>query len=112
MRAYKRLLNYVKVHTTSCDESETTPSTQRQFDAGNQLVQEMKELGVSDVRIDEKCYVYGVIPATPGKEDAPAIGFIAHMDTAPDFSGENVNPQIIENYDGGDVTLGGEECCQ
>ena len=108
MKAYERLLNYVKVHTTSCDESETTPSTQRQFDLGNQLAREMKALGVSDVRIDEKCYVYGVIPATAGLEGAPAIGFIAHMDTAPDFSGENVKPQIIENYDGGDVALGTE----
>ena len=108
MKAYERLLNYVKVHTTSCDESETTPSTQRQFDLGNQLAREMKALGVSDVRIDEKCYVYGVIPATAGLEGAPAIGFIAHMDTAPDFYGENVKPQIIENYDGGDVALGTE----
>ena len=61
------------------------------------------------MRIDDKCYVYGIIPATEGLEDKPAIGFIAHMDTAPDFSGENVNPQIIPNYDGGDVKLGESE---
>lgn len=106
MKAYERLLNYVKVFTTSDEASGTAPSTKRQFDLANQLVQEMKEIGISDVRVDEKCYVYGVIPATEGYENAPKIGFIAHMDTAPDFSGEHVNPQIIEKYDGGDVKLG------
>ena len=63
------------------------------------------------MRIDDKCYVYGVIPATEGLEDKPAIGFIAHMDTAPDFSGENVNPQIIPEYDGGDVKAGRQRIC-
>ena len=109
MRAYERLLNYVKVYTTSEDEQENVPSTSRQFDLGNQLAEELKKIGVQDVRIDDKCYVYGVIPATKGLEDKPAIGFIAHMDTAPDFPGENVNPQIIQNYDGGDVKLGESE---
>ena len=109
MRAYERLLNYVKVYTTSEDEQENVPSTSRQFDLGNQLAEELRKTGVQDVRIDDKCYVYGVIPATEGLEDKPAIGFIAHMDTAPDFSGENVNPQIIQNYDGGDVKLGDSE---
>ena len=98
MRAYERLLNYVKVYTTSEDEQENVPSTSRQFDLGNQLAEELKKIGVQAVRIDDKCYVYGVIPATEGLEDKPAIGFIAHMDTAPDFSGENVNPQIIQNF--------------
>lgn len=106
MRAYERLLNYVKVYTTSDDNSTTTPSSARQFDLGKQLAEEMRELGVSNVRIDDKCYVYGEIPATPGLENAVKIGFIAHMDTSPDFSGEHVNPQIIENYDGSDVNLG------
>ena len=109
MRAYERLLNYVKVYTTSEDEQENVPSTSRQFDLGNQLAEELKKIGVQDVRIDDKCYVYGVIPATGGMEEKPAIGFIAHMDTAPDFSGENVNPQIIPEYDGGDVKLGDSE---
>ncbi len=109
MRAYERLLNYVKVYTTSEDEQEIVPSTSRQFDLGNQLAKELKSIGVQDVRIDDKCYVYGVIPATAGLEDKPAIGFIAHMDTAPDFSGENVNPQIIPDYDGTDVKLGESE---
>lgn len=106
MRAYERLLNYVKVYTTSDDNSSTTPTTMRQFDLGRQLIKEMQELGVTNARIDDKCYVYGEIPATPGLENATKIGFIAHMDTSPDFSGEHVNPQVIENYDGGDVVLG------
>lgn len=106
MRAYERLLDYAKVYTTSEDTSEAVPSTERQFVLGRKLAEELKSLGVSNVRIDDKCYLYGVIPATPGMEQAPKIGFIAHMDTAPDFSGENVNPQIIENYDGNDVVLG------
>ena len=109
MRAYERLLNYVKVYTTSEDEQENVPSTSRQFDLGNQLAEELKKIGVQAVRIDDKCYVYGMIPATEGLEEKPAIGFIAHMDTAPDFSGENVNPQIIPEYDGGDVKLGDSE---
>jgi tripeptide aminopeptidase len=66
----------------------------------------MKEMGIADARVDEHCYVYGTIPATPGYEDRAAIGFIAHLDTAPDFCGEYVNPQIHENYDGGEVALG------
>lgn len=106
MRAYERLLDYAKVYTTSEETSEAVPSTERQFVLGRKLAEELKSLGVSNVRIDDKCYVYGVIPATTGMEQAPKIGFIAHMDTAPDFSGENVNPQIIEDYDGKDVVLG------
>ena len=106
MKAYERLLNYVKVFTTSDDDSDTVPSSARQFDLAHKLVEEMKAIGIEDARVDDKCYVYGSIPATPGCEDKPAIGFIAHMDTAPDFSGENVNPRIIENYDGGEVVLG------
>ena len=106
MRAYERLLNYVRVYTTSVEDQEQIPSTDREFDLANRLVEELKELGVEDARVDAHCYVYGTIPATPGCENAPAIGFIAHMDTAPDFCGENVKPQIIENYDGGEVQLG------
>lgn len=106
MRAYERFLNYVKIHTTSDEESGCTPSTSCQFDLANKLVEEMRELGLQNVRVDGKCYVYGEIPATRGYEDAAKIGFIAHMDTAPDFSGENVKPQVIEDYDGKDVKLG------
>ncbi|MCD7884851.1 MAG: peptidase T [Lachnospiraceae bacterium] len=106
MRAYERLLRYVKIYTTSDEESETVPSTARQLDLAGLLVEEMKEMGVSCARVDDQGYVYGEIPATPGCENAPAIGFIAHMDTAPDFSGEGVNPCVMENYDGEDITLG------
>ena len=106
MRAYERFLNYVKIHTTSDENSNTTPSTRRQFDLAEILAEEMKKLGVKDVRVDENCYVYGAIPATPGYEDKPAIGLIAHLDTAPDFCGEHVNPQMYRNYNGEDVTIG------
>lgn len=106
MRAYERLLDYVKVYTTSDEESQTVPSTERQLVLGRQLAEELKSLGVSNVRIDDKGYVYGMIPATLGLEKAPKIGFIAHMDTAPDFCGENVKPQVIKDYDGKDIVLG------
>ena len=105
MRAYERLLKYVKVHTTSDPNSGTHPSTLRQFDLAKILVEELKELGLTDAHVDEHCYVYGSIPATPGCEDQPALGLIAHMDTADDASGENVQPVVWENYNGGDVTL-------
>lgn len=106
MKAYERLLKYARIWTTSDEESTTSPTTSRQFDLAKQLVEEMKEIGIEDAYMDEFGYVYGHIPATPGYDDRTAIGFIAHMDTAPDYSGENVNPQIIENYDGNDVSLG------
>ena len=105
MRAYERLLNYVRVHTTSDENSGTHPSAAREFDLARQLVEEMKALGLEDARVDEHCYVYGTLPATPGCEDKHALGLIAHMDTADDASGENVQPIVWENYNGGEVTL-------
>ncbi|MCD8397399.1 MAG: peptidase T [Lachnospiraceae bacterium] len=106
MRAYERLLKYVRIYTTSEEASQTVPSTKRQLDLAELLALEMEELGISRVRVDATGYVYGEIPATAGYENTPAIGFIAHMDTAPDFSGEDVHPVVIENYDGKDVALG------
>lgn len=106
MKAYERMLNYVKVWTTSDSSSETVPSTSRQFDLAKLLVEEMKELGIEDAHVDDKCYVYGTLPATKGYEDKVKLGFIAHLDTSEDISGQNVNPQIIENYDGEDIVLG------
>ena len=106
MRAYERFLNYVKIHTTSDENSGAVPSAQREFDLGNILAEELKEIGVKNVRITKDCYVYGEILATEGYENISALGFIAHMDTAPDFSGESVRPQIIGNYDGKDIPLG------
>ena len=107
MRAYERLLKYARVYTTSDPLSGEHPSTARQFDLARQLVEELKALGVANAFVDEHCYVYGSLPATPGCEDKPALGFIAHMDTSPDASGENVEPILHENYDGKDVTLPG-----
>lgn len=106
MRVEERLLKYVKIWTTSDEASETVPSTSRQFDLAKVLVEDMKEIGIEDAFVDDKCYVYGHIPATPGYEEKIKVGFIAHMDTSPDLSGENVNPQIIPDYDGQDIVLG------
>lgn len=106
MKPYERLIKYVQVYTTSDEHSETTPTAAREFDLAHMLVEEMKKIGITDAHVDDKCYVYGSIPATPGMEDKPAIGFVAHMDTTPDFSGEHVQPVIHKNYDGEDVVLG------
>lgn len=106
MKAYERLLKYVAIDTPSNPESGLAPSSECQFHLAKLLVEELKELGVENARMDEKCYVYASIPATEGYENAKRLGFIAHMDTAPDFNGYGVKPQIIENYDGQDVKLG------
>ena len=106
MKAYQRFLNYISYHTTSDEESGTVPSSARQFELARVLGEELTALGCSNVTVDDKCYVYAEIPATAGFEDRVRLGFVAHMDTSPDFSGEGVTPQIIENYDGGDVMLG------
>lgn len=105
MRAHERLLNYVKIHTASDESGVGTPTSERQFDLARILQRELLELGV-DATLDGHCYVYGKLAATPGYEGRARIGFIAHMDTAPDFSGEGVKPRIIEQYDGKDVLLG------
>lgn len=107
MRAYERLLRYVRVSTASSEESAASaPSTARQFDLAKLLADEMRGLGLQSVETDDYCYVCGYLPATPGLESAPRLGLIAHMDTSPDFSGEAVKPRIIEDYDGEDVVLG------
>lgn len=106
MKAYERFLKYVTVWTSSDEDSTTVPTTKRQLDLGNLLVEEMNELGLSDVKIDEYGYVYGYLPATEGMEEVPALALIAHMDTAPDYSGCGVKPQIIPDYNGEDVALG------
>lgn len=106
MRAYERFIKYVQVHTASSEESTATPTTPWQFDLTHMLAEEMKQIGMVDVFEDEHAYVYGRIPASEGFENKAKIGFIAHLDTVPDFCGENVKPQLIENYDGCDVVLG------
>lgn len=106
-RAYERFLNYVKIHTTSDEESGLHPSFKGEFDLAHVLVDELKELGMSGVRVDEHCYVYAYLPATPGYENATKLGFIAHMDTSPEASGKDVKPVIRKNYDGSDIVLEG-----
>ena len=107
MRVEERLLKYVSYWTTSDEECRQIPSSERQFELGKVLEQELRDLGLEKVTLTDHCYVYGLLPATKGYADKPAVGFISHMDTAPDFSGKDVKPQIIPNYDGNDVLLKG-----
>lgn len=106
MNTAEKFLRYVKVHSASVDRDDITPTSAVQFDLAKLLEKEMRGMGMEKVICDEHAYVYGYIPATKGYEHRPCIGFIAHLDTIPDFSGENVKPQLIENYDGGEVKLG------
>jgi tripeptide aminopeptidase len=106
----EKLLRYVKIDTQSDPNVSDTPSTQKQFDLANLLVDELKTIGLSDVEIDDKCYVYATLPSNipagdPAFGKVPAIGFVAHVDTSPDTTGTDVKPQIIENYEGGDIVL-------
>lgn len=100
----ERFKSYVTVYTESDPDTGTTPSTERQWDLANQLVEELKEIGMSDVTIDKHAYVMATLPSNV-EGDVPVIGFIAHMDTSPDFTGKNVKPQLVENYDGKDIVL-------
>ena len=102
-----RFISYVKIYSTSDPESETTPSTPQQWDMANYLFDELKSLGLEDVSIDDKGYVFGYLPSNID-ENVPTVGFIAHYDSSPDFNGNGVNPQIWENYDGGDLVLNKE----
>lgn len=102
-----RFLKYVKYDTTADNNSKTIPSTQNQLILGNELVKELKELGIEEVDIDEQGFVMATIPSNIKKE-VPIIGFLAHIDTTPDFSGKDVNPKIVENYDGEDIVLNEE----
>lgn len=107
MKLEERFLNYVSYWTTSDEEGSVNPTSEREFALAKVLEQELKDLGLSKVLLSDTCYVYGLLPATDGMENKKAIGLIAHMDTAPDFSGENVKPQIIPEYDGNDILLEG-----
>ena len=104
----KRFVKYAKVHTTSSEDSETVPSTEIQKDLGKILVEDLKEIGLSDAYMDDKGYVYATLKSNTDKK-LKKIGFIAHMDTSPAASGENVNPQIHRNYDGGDIIVNKEK---
>ncbi len=111
-RLLPRFLRYVQVHTTSDEDSKSNPSTARQFDLAKMLVQELHDMGL-EARVDEHAYVYATLPENlpenhPRKGRVPAIGFIAHLDTSPDAPGEHVRPQVIRNYQGGDIELPGD----
>ena len=100
-----RFLAYVKIYSTSDAESETTPSTLRQWDIAKYITEELRTIGLEDVSLDDNGYIMGYIPSNLEDDNRPTIGFISHYDTSPDFSGENVKPQIWENYDGSDLVL-------
>ena len=102
----ERFLRYVKIDTQSDENSGTSPSTAKQHDLAKILAAELKEMGAKEITYDKKhCYVYATIPATPGYEKSPTLGFIAHMDTSPAVTGAGVKPRLIKKYDGKDVTL-------
>jgi tripeptide aminopeptidase len=103
-----RFLKYIKIDTQSDPENQAFPSTEKQWDLAKLLVEELKEIGMQEVSIDENAYVMATLPANTDKK-VPTIGFIAHFDTSPDFTAENVNPQIHKNYDGKEIVLNKEE---
>ncbi len=104
----ERFLRYVKIDTESDFDSETCPSTSKQMNLARLLKEELQELGLQDVSLDENGYVMATLPGNTSR-DVPVIGWIAHMDTSPDMSGKGVNPQWVENYDGGDIVLNAEK---
>lgn len=104
----ERFISYVTVDTESDPESKTTPSSKKQWDLANALVEELKKIGLEDVTIDEHAYIMATLASNVSHE-VPVIGFISHFDTTPDFTGANVKPQIIENYDGKDIVLNSAE---
>lgn len=103
-----RFISYVTVDTESDPNSNTTPSTAKQWDLANKLVEELKAIGLEDVTIDEHAYIMATLPSNVA-HDVPVIGFVSHFDTTPDFTGANVKPQIIKDYDGGDIILNKEQ---
>ncbi|MBQ7786968.1 MAG: peptidase T [Alistipes sp.] len=107
MELKERFLKYVSFDTQSDENSTTFPSTDKQLVLLNYLADEMRTLGLEDVTVDKYGYTMGTIPATKGYENAPVIGFIAHVDTSPDMSGKDVKPRTIEEYDGSDIQLNG-----
>src|SRR5690554_4132160 len=103
-----RFVSYVTIDTESDPKSETTPSSKKQWDLANKLVEELKAIGMEDVTIDEHAYIMATLPSNV-EHEVPTIGFISHFDTTPDFTGANVKPQIVKNYDGGDIILNKEQ---
>ena len=105
----ERFVSYVKIDTQSDSNSNTTPSTVKQWVLANKLVEDIKNIGLPDVSIDENGYIMATLPSNLNNDNIPVIGFISHYDTSPDFSGTNVNPQIVENYNGKDIILNKEK---
>lgn len=103
-----RFISYVTIDTESDASSNTTPSTAKQWDLANKLVEELKQIGLEEVTIDENAYIMATLPSNVD-HDVPTIGFVSHFDTTPDFTGANIKPQIIKNYDGGDIVLNREQ---
>lgn len=109
MSLLDRFMKYVQIDTCSDEESGLSPSTAKQHDLAKVLVEELEQMGATEITYDkEHCYVYATVPATPGYEEKPVVGFIAHMDTSPAMSGANVKPRFIEEYDGNDIVLNQE----
>lgn len=108
LKLQNRFINYVKIYSTSDPESESTPSTPQQWDIAKYIFEELKTLGLTDVSMDEQGYIYAYVPSNLENDDEPVVGFISHYDTSPDFNGENVKPQIWDDYDGGDLVLNKE----
>ena len=104
----ERFLKYVTFDTESCDDATVVPTTEGQFVFARYLEQQLKEMGLEEVVLDEKGYLYATLPANCDK-DVPVVGFIAHLDTSPDMSGKDVKPRVVENYAGGDIVLCGKD---
>ncbi|WP_203257298.1 peptidase T [Hyunsoonleella ulvae] len=104
----KRFIGYARIDTESDPNSNTTPSTKKQWNLANKLAEELKTIGMQDVSVDHNAYIMATLPSNVDYK-VPTIGFISHFDTSPDFTGANVNPQIVENYHGGDIVLNKEQ---
>ena len=108
LKLQNRFITYCKMYSTSDSESETTPSTERQWEIAKYITEELKSIGLYDVSLDENGYIMAYVPSNLENDEEPTVGFIAHYDTSPDFNGENVKPQIWDDYDGGDLLLNKE----
>ena len=104
----ERFIKYITIDTESDPNNPAFPSTEKQWDLAKILEKELNEIGLQDVELDENCYIMATLPSNIDYE-VPTVGFVAHIDTSPDFTGKNVNPQIIENYDGKDIVLNKEK---
>lgn len=108
LKLQNRFINYAKIYSTSDPESESCPSSPQQWNIAKYIFEELQSLGLENVQLDENGYIYAYIPSNLEQDDEPTIGFIAHYDTSPDFNGENVKPQIWDDYNGGDLVLNKE----